>query len=213
MNSFLLLYLVTVYLIASIPFSLVLAKILSGIDVRQFADGNPGAANAWHYGSKIAGTLGCILDISKGSVPVFLAKKYWPNSDSVLFLTGVIAVSGHAWPIYLNFNGGKSLAITAGVFLSLFDSLLVIYWIVLLAVLSSLSIPFAEGVIITLVVATIHTFILYTSWYLRFTVLIIALIVAYKHRITLRNLSFSDASLINKIKKQYISRSKNRTKV
>ncbi len=213
MNSFLLIYLVTVYLIASIPFSLVLAKIISGIDVRQFGDGNPGAANAWHYGGKIAGTLGCILDISKGSLPVFLAKKYWPNSDSVLFLTGVIAVLGHAWPIYLNFNGGKSLAITAGVFLSLFDNLLVIYWMVLLAVFSFLTIPFAEGVIITLIVATIHTFILYKSWYLRFTVLIIALIVACKHRVTLSNLCFNNASLISKIKKQYNSWSKNRTKV
>lgn len=188
------------YLIASIPFSLVLARLICGIDVRKFGDGNPGAANAWRYGGKIAGTLGFIFDIFKGSLPVFFAKKYWPNSESVLLLTGVIAVSGHAWPIYLNFNGGKSLAVTTGVFLSLFDNLIVIYWLVLLAIVTSLAIPFAEGVIITLVVANIHTFILYKSWYLRITVLIITLIVASKHRQTLRSLGLSNASLVSKIK-------------
>ena len=166
-----LIFLILVYLISSIPFSLVIGKLLHGVDVRQFGDGNPGAANAWIYGSKLAGFFGCLFDGLKGALPVLLAKQFWPTSEHLVYLTALTAVCGHAYSIFLNFQGGKSLAVTAGVFLTLFESMSPIFWILLVTLFPYIGVPFPEGVVITLATAVFQTIFLYESWLMRFTVI------------------------------------------
>src|SRR5512140_2315364 len=58
------------FLCVSLPFSVWLGKILVGLDVRKFGDGNPGAANAFRTGNKLVGLLVLLLDISKAAAPV-----------------------------------------------------------------------------------------------------------------------------------------------
>lgn len=193
-------FLVVVYLISSVPFGLVSAKIFHGIDIRKFDDGNPGAANAWKYGSKLAGLLGFLLDVAKGALPVYIAKRFWPGSEHWLFLTAVIAVCGHAFSLYLKFQGGKSLAVTTGVFLGLFDNLMPLFWILVYISLPVFGISFPEGVIITLLIAILQTFVAFKSWYLRLSVILISIIIIYKHKDTLIALKASNNSLWSKFK-------------
>lgn len=184
-----LIFLILVYFVSSIPFSLVISKLLHGVDVRQFGDGNPGAANAWLYGSKLAGFIGCLFDGLKGAFPVLLAKQFWPTSELWVYLTALTAVCGHAYSIFLQFHGGKSLAVTAGVFLTLFESMSPIFWILLVTLFPYIGVPFPEGVVITLATAIVQTIYLYKSWLMRFTVIFISAIVINKHKIALSEVS------------------------
>ena len=175
-------YVIFVYLLSSIPFSLLVAKSLSGTDIREYGDKNPGAYNAWRYGSKAAGVFGFSLDFLKGGLAVFAAKKIWPDSELILLLTALSAVSGHAWSFYLHFNGGKALAVTAGVFLFLFKGFVALVWLLLFGFLRVLGVPTPKSVVITLFTANIQTFVSYRSWYLRSAVFLVSLIVTYKHK-------------------------------
>ena len=194
-------FLVVVYLISSVPFGLVCAKLFHGIDIRKYGDRNPGAANAWKYGSKLAGILGFLLDVIKGALPVYIAKRFWPASEHWLFLTALIAVCGHAFSLYLKFQGGKSLAVTTGVFLSLFESVIPLLWILIYISLPLFGISFPEGVIITLLIAIFQTFVTCKSWYLRLNVILISSIIIYKHKDTLIDLKASNNSILSKFKR------------
>ncbi len=199
MSLYQIFFLILVYLISSIPFSLLLAKVFNGVDIRRFGDGNPGAANAWHYGGKIAGLLGLCFDISKGSIPVLVAQNYWRDSELVLALAATLAVSGHAYSLYLNFNGGKALAVTAGVFLALSGYFFPLLWLFIVGVCCFFDIPFVEGVVMTLILVIIHTIIVFKSWYLSLGVITISLIVILKHLKVLSLALKSNFSLFRKI--------------
>lgn len=175
-------YVALVYFVASIPFSFLVAKALTNTDIREFGDGNPGAYNAWRYASKPAGYIGFTLDFLKGSLPIVIVKKLWPQSELMLFFTAVSSVSGHAWSWYLHFHGGKCLAVSAGVLLTLLDKYMPLFWACVLGALRFLGVSPGGSVLITLCTANVHTYFAVTSWYLRLTVLCISLIVLYKHK-------------------------------
>lgn len=193
-------FLFMVYFISSIPFSLLTAKLLNGIDVREFGDKNPGASNAWNYGSKLAGLIGGLLDALKGGVPVLIVKRTWPQSANLLLLTAVTAVLGHAFSVYLQFQGGKSLAVSAGVFVFLFENLAPLIWIIIITVLPYLGIPFPEGVVITILIAIIQTFQNHSSWHTRLTVILISLIIIKKHQEALKEVRDNGQSFFTKLK-------------
>jgi acyl phosphate:glycerol-3-phosphate acyltransferase len=109
------------YLVGAIPFGLVIGKMV-GIDVRKEGSCNIGATNVNRVLGKKFGFLTLICDCSKGLLPMSLAKYFLPDTDHrelVIALTGVLAVVGHMFPIYLRFRGGKGVATGLGVFLFL----------------------------------------------------------------------------------------------
>jgi len=102
------------YLLGSIPNVYIMVKLFTGKDVRKIGSGNVGGLNAMRNVSLPAGLLGGLLDVAKGVLAVFLAQK--PGLHEIVpLLTGIAAVAGHNWPLYLNFTGGKGVGTTVGV--------------------------------------------------------------------------------------------------
>jgi len=106
------------YLIGSIPFSLIFAKLLKGVDVRQIGTGNVGASNTLISAGKTAGILAALFDLTKGFAVIIMARSF-SNSDWVIALAGFLAILGHDFPIYLKFKGGKGVATTMGAILAI----------------------------------------------------------------------------------------------
>jgi len=109
------------YLAGAIPFGLLLSKG-SGIDIRQQGSKNIGATNVARLLGRKLGVCTLLLDIAKGYVPMLVAGLLLadsPHRDFVTGLCGAAAITGHMFPIYLGFKGGKGVATGLGVFLYL----------------------------------------------------------------------------------------------
>ena len=106
------------YLLGSIPFPYLLARLKTGRDIREIGSGNVGATNVMRTSGKALGLLTLILDLSKGAVAV-LCGRHFLGTDVYGAAAGFCAVVGHAYPIFLGFRGGKSVATGAGAFLVL----------------------------------------------------------------------------------------------
>ncbi len=102
------------YLLGSVPNVYIMVKLFTGKDVRKIGSGNVGGLNAMRNVSLPVGLLGGLLDVAKGVLAVFLAQKLGLH-EIVPLLTGIAAVAGHNWPLYLNFTGGKGVGTTVGV--------------------------------------------------------------------------------------------------
>lgn len=107
-------FLIFTYLIGSIPFGLVISYLVKGIDIRKFGSGNIGATNVVRVVGKKWGILVFILDFLKGFSAPFLAKVLISPSNYVYIFSAILAVSGHNWPVYLKFKGGKGVATSIG---------------------------------------------------------------------------------------------------
>jgi glycerol-3-phosphate acyltransferase PlsY len=117
--STLLLIGVAAYFIGSIPFGLIVAKLLGGKDVREYGSGNIGATNVSRVAGPLAGILTLIFDTVKGAVPVWIASRITDHSAVSMMLAGLAALIGHCFPIWLKFRGGKGVATALGVFTAL----------------------------------------------------------------------------------------------
>ncbi|GIO83566.1 glycerol-3-phosphate acyltransferase 2 [Paenibacillus faecis] len=107
------------YLLGSVSFSVLLAKSLKGIDIRQHGSGNAGATNTLRVLGKGPAILVLALDVLKGIAAVWIGR--WLGGDSawVASLSGIAAIIGHNWPVYFRFRGGKGIATTIGVMATL----------------------------------------------------------------------------------------------
>jgi acyl phosphate:glycerol-3-phosphate acyltransferase len=114
----LLLFLVA-YLLGSIPFGLLLGRILGGTDVRKVGSGNIGATNVARAAGPAAGILTLVFDAGKGGLAVWLAGRVTHGEAGVMVMAGVLALLGHCFPVWLKFRGGKGVATAAGIFLAL----------------------------------------------------------------------------------------------
>ncbi len=110
---------VAAYLIGSMPFGILLAKMFGGVDVRKAGSGNIGATNVARVAGPLPGILTLVLDGVKGAAAVWLAARF--TNDSALWMTiaGLSALIGHCFPVWLSFRGGKGVATAAGMFLAL----------------------------------------------------------------------------------------------
>ncbi|HSD92992.1 MAG TPA: glycerol-3-phosphate 1-O-acyltransferase PlsY [Methyloceanibacter sp.] len=105
------------YLLGSIPFGLILAKLFGLGDLRRIGSGNIGATNVLRAGSKGLAALTLLLDAAKGTLAVMLAAN-WGEIPAIL--AGLGAFLGHLFPVWLRFRGGKGVATYLGVLLGLF---------------------------------------------------------------------------------------------
>ena len=109
------------YFIGAIPFGFVFSR-MAGIDVRTEGSKNIGATNVSRVLGKKLGFLTLVCDCCKGFLPMYLAASLLPESDTrelVVATSGIMAVIGHMFPVYLGFKGGKGVATGLGVFLFL----------------------------------------------------------------------------------------------
>ena len=105
------------YLLGSIPFGVILARLFGGRDVRKSGSGNIGATNVARVVGPLAGALTLLCDMAKGAGAVWLAGKLSGGNASWMMIAGIAALVGHCFPVWLRFTGGKGVATGAGVFL------------------------------------------------------------------------------------------------
>ncbi|WP_254450359.1 glycerol-3-phosphate 1-O-acyltransferase PlsY [Cohnella herbarum] len=115
LNSFIAIVAVIVsYLLGSISFSILFARWLRKIDIRDHGSGNAGATNTLRVLGKGPAIAVFLLDIAKGSVAVGLGIWLGDGNDWISVACGLAAIGGHNWPIYFRFKGGKGIATTIG---------------------------------------------------------------------------------------------------
>ena len=105
------------YVLGSIPFGLIIAKIFN-IDIRQHGSGNIGATNVFRTLGPVAGVIVLTLDLLKGTLPVYLAAQVTADPWLIIF-AGLAAVLGHTYSIFMKFKGGRGAATGMGILLGI----------------------------------------------------------------------------------------------
>jgi glycerol-3-phosphate acyltransferase PlsY len=101
------------------PFSLWIGRWLLGKDIRDYGDGNPGAANVFRAGGHKSGFLAVFLDTAKGVPFVFLAHSFFKLPEAAVLGVAMSAILGHAFSPILQLKGGKAIAVSFGAILAL----------------------------------------------------------------------------------------------
>ena len=125
---------VVAYLLGSIPFGLIISKLKSGVDVREYGSGKTGATNVMRITGAKLGILTLVLDVVKAAGAVMLATViidgdsgvltigsaavYWQHIAQVV--AGLAAVIGHNWPIFAKFKGGKGVTAYFGTLFAIY---------------------------------------------------------------------------------------------
>lgn len=98
---------------------------INHIDIRNMGSGNAGTTNAIRVLGKKAGAITFIGDTIKAILATVIVRLFFGNSlidiTVLIFYTGIGVVLGHNFPFYLHFKGGKGIAASAGIIISLFD--------------------------------------------------------------------------------------------
>ena len=113
------------YLLGSIPAAVWAGKIFHNIDVREHGSGNAGATNVIRVLGWKTGIPVLLIDLAKGwlaaMMPVFLNSA--PQDSALIknlqIIAGIIAITGHIFPVFADFRGGKGVATMFGVLLAL----------------------------------------------------------------------------------------------
>jgi len=109
------------FILGSIPFGLLITKYGWGIDLRNEGSGNIGMTNVMRVTGKAPGILTFLLDFSKGSVAILLARHWLSEATTpAVFMAqlsaiGAAVISGHVYSIFLRFKGGKGISTLFGV--------------------------------------------------------------------------------------------------
>ena len=114
-----LLALVAAYLIGGIPFGYLVVRWKTGADVRAAGSGNIGATNVLRTTGRAAGVVTLLLDIAKGTFAVWLTDKLAGGNIHWMSAAALAVMAGHAFPIFLQFKGGRSVASFIGAYLYL----------------------------------------------------------------------------------------------
>jgi glycerol-3-phosphate acyltransferase PlsY len=106
------------YLIGSIPFGIIISKIMGLGNLRNIGSGNIGATNVLRTGNKLAAILTLIFDLLKGAISVIIT--YYIFNDTTAQIAALSSFLGHCFPIWLKFKGGKGVATFIGISLALY---------------------------------------------------------------------------------------------
>lgn len=106
------------YVLGSVPFAVIVSRLLGLADPRSYGSKNPGATNVLRSGNKLAALLTLLGDAMKGWLAVFLAARFQLDPTSVACVALAVFL-GHLYPVFLGFKGGKGVATAAGVIFGL----------------------------------------------------------------------------------------------
>ena len=106
------------YLIGSIPFGIIISKIMGLGNLRDIGSGNIGATNVLRTGNKLAAILTLVFDLLKGAISVVIT--YYIFNDTTAQIAALSSFLGHCFPIWLKFKGGKGVATFIGISLALY---------------------------------------------------------------------------------------------
>jgi acyl phosphate:glycerol-3-phosphate acyltransferase len=181
------------YLSGSVPYGLILGKMAGLGDIRNAGSGNIGATNALRIGGKKLGAATLLLDMLKGLVPVLIAKQIHMDYAVVAALG---AFTGHLFPVWLKFKGGKGVAVAIGVMLALWWQLgaaIICVWL-LTAMISKYS---SLAALVAFGLAPMMALLLTHQYQMTIVTFIISIVIWIKHKDNIRRLAKGAEGKIN----------------
>ena len=181
------LFIIIFYLIGSIPFALILTKLLGHGDIRDIGSGNVGATNVLRTGNKYLAIAVLCLDVLKGLAPfIIINSLYDINILHSVFLCH-FAIIGHIFPIWLKFKGGKGVATYIG-FLIGFNFLIGAYFLVTWITIALISRYSSLSSLIASLVASLYFFFINPNNLVGIFLMYLCLIILLKHRENIKRL-------------------------
>ena len=180
------------YLLGSISFAVVVSKVMGLPDPYTHGSKNPGATNILRTGNKMAAALTLLGDAAKGWAAVMIARAVLgdpinPNTNLLLGLVAIAVFLGHLYPIFHGFKGGKGVATAAGI-------LFAISWVLGLATLGTwLIVAFfmrysSLAALSAATFAPLYFTFLFGLQAMGLAILVMSLLLIYRHRSNIRNL-------------------------
>lgn len=175
------------YIIGSFPSSYIITRLVKGIDIRKTGSGNAGATNVLRAAGKIPALVTLLADMFKGAFAVTIVGDFFYgfgvdlNYDFYRGLLALVVVSGHIWPVFLRFKGGKGVATTIGVAFALAPNVLwpsIVIWIAVFTLSGYVSLASIVALVAFPVIAVLLNTQIYT---VLFSIVICALSI-YKHK-------------------------------
>jgi len=198
------LLLIVAYLLGSISFAILVARVYGLPDPRSHGSGNPGATNMLRTGKKSAAALTLLGDALKGYLAVILAQwvaNAYNLPTYVPYLAALAAFLGHLFPVFFGFKGGKGVATALGVLLALdlrLGGLTILTWGVVFAItrVSSLS------ALVAATLAPVYGYYLLghgpDSRFLAGILAVLSLLVLARHQSNIRKLLSGEESAFKK---------------
>ena len=174
------------YLLGSLSSAVIVARLMGLRDPREVGSKNPGATNVLRYGGKKAAIATLAGDMLKGVIAVLIAR--WLSTDPVVIgATMVTAFLGHLYPVFFGFKGGKGVATALGAFLG------ANFWLGLAVVVTWLLMAFITrysslSALVATAAAPFYTWYFINDVPHVIAVIVIAVILFWRHRSNIRNL-------------------------
>lgn len=194
---------IAAYLIGSISFAVVMSKLFGLADPRTYGSKNPGATNVLRSGNKAAAALTLLGDGFKGWLAVWLVQHYGAHygiGNGGIALVAIAVFLGHLWPLYSRFVGGKGVATMFGVLLGLN------VWLGIAALASWLVVAYAFrysslAALVAALFAPFYYGLLFGTDEILLAVLLMSVLLMYRHRKNIANLMAGKESRIGSKKK------------
>lgn len=183
------------YLLGNISGGLILGKLFFNKDIRDYGSKNAGTTNALRVFGAKAGVLTFVIDFFKAILACYIGMKL--ASTTGVFVCAIFVVLGHNWPLFLNFKGGKGIALSFG-FIFFFDYKLALVVMVVFIIIVSISKYMSLGSILSSIFVIPIAYIFgYTDVELYITLLLLSFLSVYRHSSNIKRLI---AGKENKIK-------------
>lgn len=173
---------IVAYLVGGIPFGYLLVRWKTGEDVRDKGSGNIGATNVLRTTGRAVAVATLLLDIAKGLFAVWLADKLSGGSPVWMSLAALAVMAGHAFPVFLKFQGGKAVASFIGAFLYLTPIPMLAALVVFVIVVAATR-QISMGSIVAAGALPLATWLIeHPPWIVIAATLVAGLFLIYRHR-------------------------------
>lgn len=192
---------IVAYLVGSINLSIVLSKLMGKGDIREHGSGNAGTTNTLRTLGKLPAVVVLIFDVLKAVIAIFLGK--WlisigqvansaiPYKDLAIAISSIAVILGHNFPIYYGFKGGKGIATSLGVLLTVewqLGLVCLIFALILMILTRMVSLGSITAAILYPVLVLVQGTAFTNKWiYIAFS-LIIALMAIIRHRSNIKRI-------------------------
>ena len=180
------------YLIGSFPTSILVSKMLTGIDIRDHGSGNAGGTNVWRTLGWKAGISVMLFDVAKGWVAAYYIAQFGYENGLispliVQIIAGIAAILGHVYTIFAKFKGGKGVGTAAGMLIAIYPlALLICFSVFLLVALSTKYVSLASILAAVTLPASLYLIEIYTEQTTPpvqfYFALLVAFFIVFTHR-------------------------------
>ena len=170
---------VLAYLLGSISFGMIVAKLAGGPNLREVGSKNTGATNVLRVMGLKIGLIVFVLDILKARIACIIGR-IWLGLNGAM-LAGLVVVIGHNWPCFFQFKGGKGVASTLAVMLLTFPIPAIICYVVAIVLIATTKYVSLGSITLAALFAILVIATNWANWLVILWVLIIAGLLIWRH--------------------------------